>query len=233
MRIRNAALIVAVVSAVGLAESIYTLFLYVFRIASQTNFALALWVFGIVIPLIVNAAFFFVLYAESSGRITPELRRVSAIAAAVLTLPAALNVLWQMHATLTIAGDPRVTVPHVIGGFEATLLVGQFIGLVTWLLWVALFWTFRLNASLKTGRALQKLAAILLVFIVGGVGFALYTHFAIPQPAIHFHPFWYPSWLSEAFNALGWAAVPPLLLFLALVWKRWQARLSVHENLLG
>lgn len=227
MTIRKAALVAAIGCAIKLVPHAYFFFLGVVSLIRLAHFALT--TIGVFIPAVVLPVFFVFLYGEARGRIKPEARGIAAITAAALMLISEMFVIWAMHATAIIR--PNVTV-----SFSVPLaLVSQSIWLVRRLLWVAIFIGFSANILPTMSRMISKLAAVLVICYVASVILLWYmqAYFPNPQSTAQSHPFWLNARLLDIFSVIQWAGVPVLLVFLITVWRRWQAQLSVHENVLG
>jgi hypothetical protein len=228
MTIRKAALIAAIGCAITIVvPEAYGFFLDVFSVLASPHFGL--WTFGQFIPDLVLPVFFVFLYGEASGRIKPEARSIAAIPAAVLMLAGGLYVIWLMHGTATVSSQPRTIV-----GFSVPLMfISQSIWVVIRLLWVAIFIGFAVDTRATTGRTIPRLAAVLVICYAAFVSLGWYqqTHSSTPRPTVQLHP--YPALLLDAFNLLAWASVPVLLVLPVVLWRRWQAQLSVHQNVLG
>lgn len=229
MTIRKAALVAAIGCAIELVPHAYFFFLGVVSLIRLAHFALT--TIGVFIPAVVLPVFFVFLYGEACGRIKSEARNIAAITAAALMLISELLVIWAMHTTAILSSRQNVTV-----SFSVPLaLVSQSIGLVRRLLWVAIFIGFSANILPTMSRMISKLAAVLVICYVASVILLWYmqAYFPNPQSTAQSHPFWLNARLLDVFSVIQWARVPVLLVFLITVWRRWQAQLSVHENVLG
>lgn len=229
MTIRKAALVAAIGCAIALVPAAYLFFLGVFSLARVVNSAL--WISGVFIPAVVLFVFFVFLYGEASGRIKSEARRIAAITAAVLMLVGELYVIWAMHATAILSSRQNVT-----ASFSAPLaLVIQSIVFVRRLLWVAIFVGFGANILSRMSRMMSKFAAALVICYMAFISLIWYEQIRYPNPqsTARPHSFWLNAKLLGAFNVIQWAGEPVLLVFLIVVWMRWQAQRSVHENVIS
>lgn len=219
MTIRKAALVAAIGCAIALVPAAYIFFLGVFSLARLVHFAL--WTIGVFIPAIVLFVFFVFLYGEASGRIKSEARGIAAITAAALMLVVELYVIWVIHESLRFR--------------MSLVLFGNSILFVRRLLWVAIFIGFSANILPAMSRMISKLAAALVICYVAFISLIWYEQVRYPTPrsTAGAHSFWLNARLLGVFNVIQWASVPVLLVFLIIVWRRWQAQLSVHENVLG
>lgn len=219
MTIRKAALVAAIGCAIALVPAAYIFFLGVFSLARLVHFAL--WTIGVFIPAIVLFVFFVFLYGEASGRIKSEARGIAAITAAVFMLVGELYVIWVMHESLRFR--------------MSLVLFGNSILFVRRLLWIAIFVGFGADTLSRMNRVMSKFAAALVICYVACISLNWYEQVRYPTPrsTAGSHSFWLNARLLDIFSMIQWARVPVLLVFLIIVWRRWQAQLSVHENVLG